>query len=318
MTDLERAIDRWVAAGLITDEQAARIRDAERIATDARPPRRLPLLSEALGYLGGALATVAIGLLVGQLWDDLEDWARIALPAFGALVLWAGGLAAGSSDEPALRRLRSFVWFLSPVALVFSAGIYGDDIAHLNIADTALLCSIVALAYAIPLWIASRSALQHLVTFGAVMATAVTLLVQLEDVDVQYFGLLVWSVGLAWSALAWGQVVQPGWTGYALGSLALLGGPNIFAIDELRFVGLSFGLVTAAALIGASVFLRAQLLLWFGAAGVFVFVPQATFEFFGDALGAPVALLVAGIIVLAMGLIVPRLRGLTKAVPDAR
>jgi hypothetical protein len=193
-----------------------------------------------------------------------------------------------------------------------SAGIYGDRVAELPDDGTALLCSAIVLVYAIPLWAWSRSALQHAVTFVAMLATAVTSLLQAEHVEAPYFGLLVWGIGLAWACLAWGEVVPPRWTGYALASIALLVGPNIFAIDDLRVVGLALGLITAAALIVAAVTLRTTLLLWFGALGVFVFVPQAIFRFFGDTLGAPVALLISGIVVLASGLVIPRLRSLAR------
>src|SRR3989304_3770281 len=54
--DLGGRLLRWVDASLITSEQAEAIRAFEEVPAE---PRRVPLIAEALGYLGAALALAA-------------------------------------------------------------------------------------------------------------------------------------------------------------------------------------------------------------------------------------------------------------------
>jgi hypothetical protein len=72
--------------------------------------------------------------------------------------------------------------------------------------------------------------------------------------------------------------------------------------------GVILGVATAAALLAMSVRVHSTILLGFGTAGVFVFVPQVIVEFFGDSIGVPLALFVAGVVMLALALLVARLR----------
>jgi hypothetical protein len=75
-----------------------------------------------------------------------------------------------------------------------------------------------------------------------------------------------------------------------------------------RGAGLALGIGTGVALLGASVALRSTVLLAFGAAGVLLFLPQIVFEYLGDTLGAPLALLVCGIAILAAAFAAARLK----------
>ncbi|WP_028663188.1 DUF2157 domain-containing protein, partial [Saccharomonospora halophila] len=94
--DLTVRLDRWVAHGLLTREQADRILAAER----ARPTgigeetgRTPSPVAEALGYVGGVLVLVAAGLVTGRYWAELGVTGRVSV-AFGAAALL---LAAGAS-----------------------------------------------------------------------------------------------------------------------------------------------------------------------------------------------------------------------------
>ena len=78
-------LDRWVAAGLISDEQSSVIKAYERqllypaaplTAIVPTPRRRVPPIAEALGYLGGVLATTGLILLVAQYWQDVATAGR--------------------------------------------------------------------------------------------------------------------------------------------------------------------------------------------------------------------------------------------------
>ncbi|HEX9311548.1 MAG TPA: DUF2157 domain-containing protein, partial [Actinomycetota bacterium] len=74
---LPRHLDEWVRASLITEAQA----DAIRAFEDRKAPRAsVALITEALGYLGAALAAAAAAVLVGRSWNDASSGLRILLP----------------------------------------------------------------------------------------------------------------------------------------------------------------------------------------------------------------------------------------------
>jgi hypothetical protein len=119
--------------------------------------------------------------------------------------------------------------------------------------------------------------------------------------------LAIWGIGVAWLLLAWGQQLRPPTTAYALGSLAVLFGPQMMRFDDATWP-LLLGLVTAGLLLTFSVALRNTILLGFGAAGIFIFVPQIIFEYFGDTIGVPLALFLTGAVLLGAALLIARLR----------
>ena len=114
---ISAAVDRWLAEGLITPEQAQQMRtdiDSRPIS----PPPEVPatgkksdgtqqhfpvIIIEALGYLGGAIIVVALGLLVSYFWSDLSTVGQLVLIAavFGIL------LGAGWQFLNNLEHLRS-------------------------------------------------------------------------------------------------------------------------------------------------------------------------------------------------------------------
>ena len=76
MDDLELMLRRWEASGIITAAQAEEIRRHE---TSVRPKPRIPLIAEALGYLGAALVLTAALALAAQLWSEFPVAVRIAV-----------------------------------------------------------------------------------------------------------------------------------------------------------------------------------------------------------------------------------------------
>ncbi|WP_007023164.1 DUF2157 domain-containing protein, partial [Saccharomonospora iraqiensis] len=99
--DLTARLDRWVAHGLLTREQADRILAAERAGPtgSGEETGRTPSpVAEALGYVGGVLVLVAVGLVAGRYWSELGVAGRLSI-AFGTAALL---LAAGASLRPRL------------------------------------------------------------------------------------------------------------------------------------------------------------------------------------------------------------------------
>lgn len=78
--------------------------------------RRIPAAAEALGYLGGILAAVGLTLAVAQWWSDMLTMTRLLVVGAAAVVLTIVGFFVPEQDDPALARLRWFLWLLATTA----------------------------------------------------------------------------------------------------------------------------------------------------------------------------------------------------------
>jgi uncharacterized membrane protein len=110
---------RWQSANLISDEEAAAIISFEEAAlrdsastSTSDAERKMPLVAEALGYLGGAFAAVGVILLVARYWPDLATGWRIGIPAAVAVAGVVGGALLDDQTNDALRRLRWTLWLV--------------------------------------------------------------------------------------------------------------------------------------------------------------------------------------------------------------
>ncbi|MBT8240812.1 MAG: hypothetical protein KJN63_06250, partial [Acidimicrobiia bacterium] len=264
----------------------------------------------ALGYLGGALAVIAVLILAEEFWADLELWGRLALLGIVTLGLLIAGWVLRDSPLEAVRRLAGFLWLFAAVGVAFTFGILSADGFDSSPEGAALVGSLAAIVFGFVLWRLRTESLQQLALFAAIVATLISMVGVFEWPD-EMWGLSMWAAGTAWLFLTWGMVIRPETTGYALGSVAAL-----FGVQMLAFEGdgwpLLLGVVLAGALIVTSVTLRQIVLLALGAAGVFIFVPQVVFHFFGDSLGAPVALLLSGAALIGGAVALARLMGEIK------
>jgi hypothetical protein len=312
MKDLVDRLREWVAAGLIDEAQADAIRSFEAAPEDER---RVPLVAEVLGYLGGSLALIAIFILVGEFWEDLEVWARLLLVGAGTVTFLAAGWFIKAIDNPAIGRLSSFSWALGTIGVAFWFGLFGMDVLEAEPETAFLIASVAGLVagYAIYRW--SPRGLQQILVGAGAVGTVTSLLGHIDQIPEEFFGLAIWGIGAAWLLLTWGGHLQPDITGYALGSIAVLFGAQFMRIDDVTWP-LLLGLVTAGVLLAFSVTLRNTILLGFGAGGIFLFVPQIIFEYFGDTIGVPLALFITGVVLLGAGLLVARLRTEVVAEPE--
>lgn len=306
MKDLERALERWVAADLISHDQAQRILRAE--SSLDRGGRRIPLLTEVIGYLGAAFVLTAAVAAASQTWPDLAMAEKLLSLALATGLLWAGGWWIRANEEPAIRRLSSVLWFLSiggMAFLVHEVAAQGLDVET----GAALPAALIASAYAALLYLRRRASLQQIALFGGVVLSCAGI----SDVTggSDWFGPLVWGAGWGWLWLARRALLVPLRTGLALGSTGILIGSQAAAIEFFASGegwGIALGLLSAAGLLGLSVLLKQIVLLGFGVGGLFLFLPQAIDEYLADDLGGPLALFLVGIGCLLAALTSVRLK----------
>lgn len=304
---VEEHLQQWLRAGVVSAEQAERIRAHEQTAASGGP--RHSRVAEALGYVGGTLALVALLVVVEEFWADLEVWAQAGLLGLLTALLLGAGAWIRSSDEPAVARLASVLWFLSAGAFAFLVKVVADDGLEWAHETTTFAVGAGTAVYGGVLWWWRRTALQQL-ALGAGVLTALVGGLELREglVDDPFVGVAVWGLGVIWALLSWGEIMVPRRTGFALGALAALGGAQALAVSDFTGWGLALGLMTAAALIAASVAVGEVVLLALGAVGAFAFVAQTVFRYFGDTVGVPLALFIVGLALVALALVIGRVR----------
>lgn len=306
MRDLDRRLTAWVDRGLITADQARAIRAAE--GSGAEAARGPSLAATALGYLGASVALVGGVVAVSREWSGMGIAARLAIAAGSTLVLLGAGLLARRSRHPALRPLDGFLWFLSAAGAAFTAGLVGHDVLELEARSFFLLAGLAAAAWAFPLWRIRPGALLEIAVVAGLATVLESAIEHLPGPPDEFHGLPMWGLGGVLAFLGWGRLLLGRRGTFAPAGVLLLLGAQVLSFGW-RPAGLGTGIATAIALLAASVPLRSMVHLGFGAAGVLLFLPQIVFEYLGDTLGAPLALLVSGIALLAGAFLAARLTG---------
>jgi hypothetical protein len=280
-TDLAELLARWVSEGLIAPEQASAILAHELAhegaaasaplrapATEAPPaleplgarpvpeaakaprPRRIPVVAEALGYLGGILGTVGIVLLVARYWPDMATGGRLALSGGGALALLGAGALVHEESDPALARLRGFLWLASSAASALFGGVLmADAIDVERDATIALGCSAAVALQTGELWWRRDRPLQQLPFLASLVVFMGALVAELADGWPS--GIMVWLVGVAYVGLGLQRQTRLALLTLGTGAVALVAGAGIVASDWESY-GLPFAVASAIGLLAVA------------------------------------------------------------------
>jgi hypothetical protein len=299
--DLTDRLDRWVAEGVISRADADAIVSFESERGPAPPGRSgITPVTEALAYLGGALAVAAGGTVLGGEWQDLPTAGRIAIPGAIWLALFAAGWWIRDATSPPMVRLTRVLWFLSAASLAWTVGTAVAD--GFEAEGWPLWSGVAVVLFAGGLYLSRPGTLQQL----AVVAGLVLLAVGLTADSVTALGVALWAIGAAWILLGWRRLlVQPG-AASAVGSLLVLFGALLFSVEDEE-VGAWLSVLTAAGLTGVSVGIRQTAMLVIGAIGLFFATFGTIQQYVEGTTGIAIGLLVAGLVVLALALIVSRL-----------
>jgi len=310
-------LDRWLADGIITPEQAARMTSAATPATyvDAQQrPGRMPrgsLVVEALGYLGGVIVVTATMLILARYWSDLASGWRLTFAGGAALALLAGGAAVPARLAEVGARLRAVLWLGSTAAAAGFLAVLAVDVLDLSDDDVFLLIASGTAVYATALWLISRTVAQQLAMVVTFAVTGAAVIAQ-ADVSDNAPGLGPWAVGLVWALLGWGGLLEPRRFALTAGSVMAIFGAMLTAGSD---AGTVLTLVTVVAVIGAAIVIRDLLLLAVGTLGLLGNLPAAITRWFPDSLAAPYALLVVGALLVVVTVWIARRRTPKVVVP---
>ena len=112
---LTSLVEEWVAAGVVSPEQALRMTSyADEMVTLDRPQpdphgrRASTVAMEALGYIGGVVVLVSSILIMNLYWRDLSDGVRATVVALASAALLAAGFATSARPVYPKAQISSF------------------------------------------------------------------------------------------------------------------------------------------------------------------------------------------------------------------
>jgi len=301
---------RWVAADLLSEEQSAAILAHEQTAraapapvptpSAAGRPRGGPAVAEALGYLGGMLATSGLVLLVARYWSDMPTAGRLALSGAGAVGLLVAGAFVREEAAPALARLRGFLWLGSTVATALFARVLAVDGFGVDAAATVVLACAGAVALESGLlWRRRERPLQQITCLGGVVAFAGALVAAFAAGGP--VGITVWILGAGYLVLGVRRLLPLPTLTDGAGAVTVIVGATITATNWQGFglvflVATAFGLLALATVPGLAPARADQLTIGIlGGIALLEAVPSTLGYFTGQGAG------VTGLVTWGMG-----------------
>lgn len=306
---LREKTDDWVAAGIISADQARRIDDAEGdLVLVAAGPERRPgasLAVEALGYLGGVVVVVSSILIATRYWHQLSDGARTSVVAVASLALLGAGFAIPGRLGEVGVRLRSVLWLAATIAwggflalmCNLQLGMHGIDVAVVATGGAALLAA--------ALWLRHQHFVQQATLAVSLMAACATLVADLAPGHDSLPGLAVWAVGLAWLLLAWAPVLGPRLLAVPAAAAAMVVGAMMTTPAD---AGMVLSLATVTSIVALAVLSTDLLLLAVGSVGTLMVLPAIVNEWFPDSQAMPFVLLGFGLLLVGVAVWTARRR----------
>jgi hypothetical protein len=302
MENLDRLLDHWIAGGIITPAQADRMR-ADPGPAGVAGRNGPPVVVETLGYLGGVIVLVGLGLVTARFWDSFTVPARIGLAGAVAAVLAIAGVVI-PDENPSGVRLRSVVWVASDIALFACLGLLASDRLGYQ-GDTVLLTAAGGAALAgAAMWSVHRYLPQQ-ATFFVSLVLATGAATGLATDAWLAPSTAVWVVGAGWCGAGLMGVVRPRRGTMVLGAAAGI-------VGSLAVAGEPWGTVLAlggtAALVAAAVVLRDLVVLAAASIGTLLVLPTVVLHYFPGVLAAALTLVITGLLLVAVAIYTSRRR----------
>jgi hypothetical protein len=205
------------------------------------------VFAEALGYLGGVLALAGLTLLVANYWPDLATSVRLLLSMVTTIVLVGAGALVHEHLDPALARLRWFLWMLSSATAAVFAGVLMID--ALEVETTELVVAACAGAVAVTsgmLWWWRDRPVQELLAIAATIVAAGTFVSAIGNDG--FAGLTVWLLAAAALAAGLRGLTPEPLIPHTVGAVGMLVGAFV-TVTQWEAAGWLFALVTAGGLL---------------------------------------------------------------------
>ncbi|HEU5036688.1 MAG TPA: DUF2157 domain-containing protein [Nocardioides sp.] len=296
-------VEGWVRDGVISPEQAARMTSPTSLAAVTPPREGVPVVAEALAYVGGAVVVAGSSLLTAYYWGDLDAGWRFLILAVVTALLVGLGAAVPRRLGDAGRRLRGVLWLAATAACAGATAVLVASVAPDRFgSDTeAVLVAATTTALAAVLWTLHRFLLQQL----ALLVSAAVLVgtgIDWSGLPVEP-GVGVWLLGVTWAVLGVLRVIAPTEVPLVLGSAVAIFGSMTTGDSD---AGMVFILVTIAAVVVAAIARHDLALLGLGALATVVNLPAAMSRWFAGSVPAATALVVVGALLVVLAVWITR------------
>lgn len=297
MSNIAQRIDALLAEERITPDVAAELHSA--LTADAREePSGHHLLAEVLGYLGAMLVVVGIVLVVGSRWASWNAPTRQAVLVVIALALLVAAARVGAATDTR-RRLAGV---LGAAAIVPAAAL--PAVALLPPWDERVWPA-VAIVVATWSYIRARTVIGLL---ALVASTAIAVPIWTTPLGLGRETAVVGSslvvIGFLWLLLGALGRIREDETCALVGSALVLVGSQMPAMDFADYVAYASAAVVSGVLIFSYLrWTRHFPVLGAGVIGIGLVCGELVFKWTGgDAFGAALALVVAGLVMLLVSL----------------
>jgi hypothetical protein len=269
----------------------------KHMAVTKSPGRQGSVVKTLLGYTGGTFVFAGIGLLVSMIWDDIGAGQRVVITLGSGIVAFAIGMLChrDARYEKAVTPLFLVAAAMQPTGLF----VFLDEFVP-KTGDPALAALIVFGAIAVQQALAFSQLGRASLLFITLIFWLAFLGTSLEWLDVEgnYIAIIVGLSALFlthWAGLRGYHVVTPFW--YFIGGGIFLGG-TFAAVEggplEIAYLGINGFFVFL------SIRLASRSLLFVSVAGLIGYLSYFTYEYFADAIGWPIALIVMGLIMIGV------------------
>ncbi|MGE5210340.1 MAG: hypothetical protein ACM3MM_03705, partial [Acidobacteriota bacterium] len=203
--------------------------------------------AEALGYLGGVLAVSGVTLLVASYWPDFATSVRLTLSFVTTMVLIGAGALVHEDRDPALARMRWFLWALSSATAALFTGVLVTDTLEVGTAQLVVAaCAGTIAAENLLLWWFRDRPVQELLFLGATIVGAGTFMSGVANDGVA--GLTVWFLAAIVLAAGLIGLTSEPIIPHVIGTVAMLVGAFI-TVSQSQGAGLLFVTGTVAILL---------------------------------------------------------------------
>jgi len=318
MGQIEEHLKRWLDAGVVEAATAERIRAYEQGQSAGRPSTdERPGALEALLYLGLVVLAVGVFALFAQQWGELESWARVSAIAVPLVLLLIAGTAMRQSKDPEMMRGSEAAWFVSVALFAGLLGVFFNEydfgFSEQDERGPLLVVAAATFLLSLGLWVLSPKDAQLLAFAGSGVFLGQAIGAWPDQFSNELAGMTILGIGAAGIVLAEAGWFTPVNTARLLFSaLCIIGPYEAGAGDGSLGFELLAGAI-AAAVIAYGVARGSFLMVLVGVAGAFLFLVSFIFEHFEDRLGAPLALMICGGVMIAAVLVLTAFRSEIQA-----
>jgi hypothetical protein len=297
-------VDRWVAEGLISRDQADAIVRFEAGAPAL--PKGLSNVTELLAYLGGVLVLAGAVAAFGSAWEDLGSAARVGVLAVATVLTLAGGFGLHRSADPAVVRLAAVLWLLSSVGTAVTVGVAFAEYADVDEDVAFLVVGAASTLVAVPLWLRVPRGPLHVAAFGAALTLVLSAVaVAFGDEPFLEMGIAVTALGIGWAWLSRAGRFRPEGVGIVLGAGAAATGPAFLGDVGPDAVPIVVGLAVSGVVLAAGVAWSRPGATAVGVLALFSYLTWGIAEV-GGGVGLPGAIAVGGIGLIVAALVSAR------------